>query len=350
MRAIKLLIAALAVHIVVFAMCAAAQDKQADDAKRDREVARQRAQEAARKAEDLARQRAQIELRAVQAKQAAELQLQQAIQLQGVVAARPQQVWPDDQFERYVFQQDQSAQRARQKFDSMLTSRVDELERTCELTLTQMRKLQLMGQGDIKRFFDNYERAKARFKAVNNDVNRLQEIQPDLAPLRVALQSGPFTDDSLLCKSLHTTLTEEQFTKYDRFAAERRAFRHRANVELAISMIEQAMPLRERQRRELIALVEKETSPPKKGGQYEAYLILNQMGHLPEAKLKAILSDTQKLVLDRQIATFAANIVNLRQSGMIADEDIAFPVPAPAAPLPAIAVPGIRLARPAPPK
>jgi hypothetical protein len=344
MRIFKLLLAVLGV-LALFTVFGAAQDKQSGDAKRDRDAAWQR--EAARKAEDVARQRAQIEIRAAQAQQAIQLQAQQAIQVQGVLAARPQQVWPDDQFERYVFQQDQSAERARHKFESMLTSRVDELERTCELTLTQMRKLQLMGHGDIKRFFDNYERAKARFKAVNNDVNRLQEIQPDLAPLRVALQGGPFTDDSLLCKSLHTTLTDEQLTKYDTFAAERRVFRHRANVELAVSMLEQAMPLRQTQRRELIALLEKETSPPKKGGQYEAYLILNQMTHLPEAKLKAILSDTQKLVLDRQLATYAVNLMNFRQSGLVADEDLAFPVPA-LAPL-APPVPG-RLAPPAAPK
>src|SRR6516225_3832613 len=124
MRTIKLLIAALAVP-VVFAMLAGAQDKQADDAKRDRDAARQRAQEAARKAEEVARQRAQLELRAAQERQIVQLQAQQAIQLQaGVLAARPQQVWPDDQFERYVFQQDQSAARAERKFESMLTSRV----------------------------------------------------------------------------------------------------------------------------------------------------------------------------------------------------------------------------------
>jgi hypothetical protein len=285
-----------------------------------------------------------MEIQAAQAAQAA--QVQAGVFVAGG-AVRAQQVWPDDQFERYVFQQDQSAERARHKFESMLTSRVDEMERTCELTLTQMRKLQLMGHGDIKRFFDNYERAKARFKAVNNDVNRLQEIQPDLAPLRVTLQGGPFTDDSLLCKSLRTTLTEEQLTKYDTFAAERRTYRHRANVELAVSMLEQAMPLRQSQRRELIALLEKETSPPKKGGQYEAYLILNQMTHLPEAKLRAILSDTQKLVLDRQLATYAVNLMNFRQSGLVADEDLAPPPPG----VPAVAPPApVRLPAPAPPK
>src|SRR5207302_5495045 len=131
-----------------------------------------------------------------------------------------------------------------------------------------------------------------------------QEIMPDLVPLRAVMQGGPFHEDSLLCKSLRNTLTDEQFAKYDALTRERRAFRHRANIELAVSMLEQAMPLRDAQRRELIAVLEKETSPPRKGGQYEAYLILHQLGLLPDTKLKALFSDTQKLVLDRQLAQY----------------------------------------------
>jgi hypothetical protein len=115
-------------------------------------------------------------------------------------------------------------------------------------------------------------------------------------------------------------------------------------------MLEQAMPLRQSQRRELIALLEKETSPPKKGGQYEAYLILNQMTHVPEAKLKAILSDTQQRVLGVQVIQFATYLANLRQSGMVADEDLAFPVPAVPPPAPAARVAPARLPPPAPPK
>ena len=71
------------------------------------------------------------------------------------------------------------------------------------------------------------------------------------------------------------------------------------------------------------------------------------MSHLPEAKLKAILSDTQKRVLDQQIAFYAANIANLRQNGLVMDVDFGFPVPAA---LPRAAVPApARLAPPAPP-
>jgi hypothetical protein len=308
-RGLCLLLVALALP-AMSAGQAGAQDQQKDDARRRQEAARQA---------QLQRQRALEAERAA----AAEAQMRALVAGQ---QARP--AWPDEQFERYVFQQDQTADRARKKFESLLASRVDEIERTCELTLTQVRKLRLMGRGDIKRFFDAYETVKARFKSFGNDVNRLQEIQADLAPLRLAMQGGPFHEDSLLYKSLRNTLTDEQFAKYDAMTRERRAFRHRANIELAVTMLEQAMPLRDGQRRELIALLEKETKPSRKASQYESYLILYQVGRLPDAKFKALLSDTQKVVLDRQLAQYAALIPNLRQSGLVSDEDLAEPPPA----------------------
>jgi hypothetical protein len=343
MNALRLLLGSLAVA-AVFAIGAGAQDKQKDDPARAEKVARDRALKEAQLrlieaavAGQQAKQDKQAQInenvrrlqqldreRAVMEAQAAQIRV-----LGGNVAVAGRQMWPDEQFERWVFPQDQTADRVRNKFESLLNSKVDQIERTCELTLTQVRKLRMMGQGDIKRFFDTYEKAKTHFKALNNDPGRIQEIQPYLAPVRSALQGGPFTEDSLLTKSLRTTLTEEQFTRYEGVAGERRAFRHRANVELAVAMLEQAMPLSGAQRRELIALLQKETSPPRKGGQYEAYLILNQMSHLPPGKVKALFSDTQKQVLDAQLAQYAATIGNLRQSGLVVDDDLAPPQPVP---------------------
>jgi hypothetical protein len=376
MNALRLLLGSLAVA-AVFAIGAGAQDKQKDDPARAEKAARERALKEAQlrrieteRAAAVSRQQAQQDKqaqinenlrrlqqiaaqdRAVMEAQAAQVAQQRIIAGNvavnvGGIAGR--QMWPDEQFERWVFPQDQTADRVRNKFESLLNSKVDQIERTCELTLTQVRKLRMMGQGDIKRFFDTYEKAKSHFKALNNDPGRIQEIQPDLAPVRSALQGGPFTEDSLLNKSLRTTLTEEQFSRYEGVAGERRAFRHRANVELAVAMLEQAMPLSGVQRRELIALLQKETSPPRKGGQYEAYLILNQMSHLPPGKLKALFSETQKQVLDAQLAQYAATIGNLRQSGLVVDDDLAFPVPA-ALPPAGAQVPAFRLAPAAPPK
>jgi len=372
MNALRLLLGSLAVA-AVFAIGAGAQDKQKDDPARAEKAARERAQkevqlrliqadlerkaqqdkaaqinENIRRLQQIAQEQQQLRVLEAQAAQVAQQRILVNNVAFGGVAGR--QMWPDEQFERWVFSQDQTADRVRNKFESLLNTRVDQIERTCELTLTQVRKLRLMGQGDIKRFFDTFETAKNHFKAINNDPGRIQEVQADLAPVRAALQGGPFTDDSLLNKSLRTTLTDEQFVKYDGMAGERRAFRHRANIELAVSMLEQAMPLREAQRRDLIALLEKETSPPRKGGQYEAYLILNQMRQLPEAKLKSLLSETQKQFFDAQLAQFAATIGNLRQSGLVVDDDLAGPVPAVPPPAPGVPVPAFRLAPAAPPK
>ena len=92
------------------------EDRRPQKADAEAELARRRvaAQEAARRAAEQAA--------------AARVQLQ--------LAQQARQVWPDEQFERWVFQQDQTADRARKRYEALLTSQVEELEQTCELTLT----------------------------------------------------------------------------------------------------------------------------------------------------------------------------------------------------------------------
>jgi hypothetical protein len=291
--------------MAVFVGHAGAQAQQKDDARRGREaaeeLARRRAQEAIRRAEQEAIRRAEVE--------AARL---------AVVA---QEVWPDEQFEQWIFQQDRNAAGARQRFDKLLAMQVEEIDRACQLTVAQKKKLQLTGRGDIKRFFDAYDKVKTRFRALNNDVQMLQEIQPDVNPLRTSLQAGLFHDDSLLYKSLRNTLTGEQFVRYDAIARERRAFRHRAAIELAVATLEQSMPLRDEQRRELISLLTTDTKPSRKAGPYDYYLIMFQLGRLPEEKLKPLLTATQWKVVNRKVAQFKAYEAILRRAGQWPVED-----------------------------
>src|SRR5207245_8056724 len=127
---------------------------------------------------------------------------------------------------------------------SLLALQVKDIDRACKLTDAQKKKLQLTGRGDIKRFFDRYEKVKQKFQLVKHDEQKMQEIWQDISPLQMTLQAGLFHDDSLLHKSLHNTLSSEQFARYDAIAGERRAFRHHANIELAVTTLEQSMPLR----------------------------------------------------------------------------------------------------------
>jgi hypothetical protein len=236
------------------------------------------------------------------------------------------QVVPDEQFEQWVFQQgrnpqDRNASGARKRLDSVLALQVEAIDRACKLTDAQKKKMQLAGRGDIKRFFDRYEKVKQKFLLIRHDEQKMQEIWQDISPLQMTLQASFFHEDSLLFKSLNNTLTGEQFARYDAIARERRAFGHRANIELAVTMIEQGMPLRDAQRREFITLLTNETKPPRKPGQYDYHFIMYQLGRLPEAKLKPLFDEAQWKVVNRQVAQFKGLEPLLRQAGLWPVED-----------------------------
>ena len=236
-------------------------------------------------------------------------------------AALAQPVWSEEQIDQWLFQQDGNASGARRRLDSTLTLQVEDIERACRLTKTQKKKLQLAGRGDIKRFFDRYETVKQKAQFMKRDQQDLQEILRVIRPLQMTLQAGLFNDDSLLVKSLPNTLSDEQLAPYDAMARERRAFRHRANIELAVTTLEQSMPLRDAQRQGFIALLTNETKPPRKSGQYDYYVIMFQFGRLPEEKRKPLFDNMQWKVLNRQLDQFRGMELSLKQSGLLADED-----------------------------
>ncbi len=251
--------------------------------------------------------------------------------------AAPVQAWPDEQFEAWVFGQDRNAAGARKRFDALLALQIDEIDRTCQLSAAQKAKLHLIGRGDIKRLLDDYDRAKQRFNAMNNDVQRIQEIMADVRPLQLSIQAGPFASKSLLAKSLRNALTGEQFAHYDAVQGERKKYRHRAQIELAVAQIEQGMPLRDAQRKALIELLTAEVKPVRTAvvGPYEFYLFMDRLGRVPEEKIRPLLSDAQWKALRRQIAQFAMIVPNLRQAGLLSDDDD--DAPARPAPVPALA-------------
>jgi hypothetical protein len=229
--------------------------------------------------------------------------------------------WPDEQFEHWVFNQDGgSAQRARQRFETLLSLQVDEIDRVCSLSPEQKTKMNLLGQGDIKKIFDGYESAKLRFKQLDNDVQKLNEVMPDIRGIQTP--GSPFESGSLFAKAIKHTLTEPQRAQYEALAKDRREFRHRAVIELAIETLEQSVPLRDAQRQELIAVLVKETKPMRTtGGYYDFYVIMDQMGRIPEEKLKALFSGPQWKAVTRLSGQYRNTVQSLRQSGYIQDDD-----------------------------
>jgi hypothetical protein len=228
------------------------------------------------------------------------------------------------QIEQWVFQQDHSSAQARRKLESQLTIEVDDIDRACKLTDLQKAKLQLAGRGDIKRFFDRVEgiKQKSRLKQRAND--HFNEVFQDVQPLQSHLQAGLFGPDSLLRKSLSSTLNNAQKSQYDSILRERSEFRHRATIELILTMVEQGTPLRDSQRRDFAALLSKHTRPAPRPSQYEYMLVLRDLGRLPEAKVKAIFDRAQWRTVSLVLNQYRGMDPFLRQNGLLQEgEDVA---------------------------
>jgi hypothetical protein len=231
-------------------------------------------------------------------------------------------VWTDQEFENWVFNHDGNAAAARRRCETLLKLQVDEIDHTCRLSDAQKQKLHLMGRGDVKQVFDAYDRAKHRFTLLANDRSRIGEVIPDTRIVATALQEGIFTDDSLLMKSLPHVLAPEQAAKYDAVAKDRRALRHRTRIEFGVGMLEEAVPLRDRQRHRLIELLEKETKPARmvSSGWYDYYLLLYHLERLQE-KVKPLFTDAEWKLVTGQIREYRGVVPNLRANGLMGEDD-----------------------------
>jgi len=167
----------------------------------------------------------------------------------------------------------------------------------------------------MRRFLAHYGTVKKKFQQLKNDPKKMQQIWQDISPLQTTLQAGLFNEDSLLVKSLPHTLTAEQLERYGVIVRERRAFRHRAAIELTVALLEQNIPLRADQRRDLIALLTKQTKLGRRLGQYEHFVLMIQLDRIPEEKLKPLFDTMQWKVVKYQLSKIEQLESFLRQTG-----------------------------------
>ncbi len=229
---------------------------------------------------------------------------------------------PEDQFDSWVFQNLQTATAARKKLDQMLAMQLDDVDQTCQLTPSQRKKLQLAGRGDMLLFFEQVEVVRKKFLLVRKDQQKFNDIWQDISPLQVKVQVGLFGDESLYQKTLRNILKGEQLSKYSQVDGERRKFQYRAKVELVVAMLENAMPLRDEQRQNLIALIVKETKPPRSfGQQQDYYVVMWNISKIPEKTLRPLFKDVEWKVLNQQFTQVRGLEQWLKQSGALPKEE-----------------------------
>ena len=230
------------------------------------------------------------------------------------VFAAPQFHLPD--FDRWVYGGKTSAQ-VKQMLMSRFTSQLESVERDCQLSEVQRRKLELAARGDVRRFFRQADEVRAKFGEVRNDQQMLGKIMQEIQPLQAKIKSSFFDQNSLLHKVLKGTLDDEQSHEYEQQQRERRRFQYEAKIELALAMLETGVPLRERQRQRFVKLLLDQTEPPNKFGQQACYVVFYQAGTLEEEKLKAIFDDAQWRAIKQLLFRAKGLEAHLKSNGFI---------------------------------
>lgn len=228
----------------------------------------------------------------------------------------------ENQFDSWIFQNIPTAVAARKRLDEMLTLKIDDVDRACQLSESQKKKLQLAARGDVVQFFEKVEVVRKKFLLVRKDQQKFNEIWQDISPLQVQFQAGLFGDDSFYHKTLRNMLKGEQLSKFLQIDGERRKFQYRAKVELVVAMLENALPLRDDKRQKFINLVIEESRPPRSfGQQQDYYLVMWNISKIPEKTLRPLFTDTEWKVLNQQFQQVRGLEQWLKQSGALAKDD-----------------------------
>lgn len=223
----------------------------------------------------------------------------------------------ESNFDQWIFQGSGTAAAGRARINSHLKLKLDELNRTCDLTDVQRKKLALAAQGDMKRFFDQVEALRKKFLAVRNDQNAFNQLWQEIHPLQQKQQAGLFDESSMFEKTLRSTLNEEQQQRYRKVTDERRRFRYRASIQTSLVSLSDTVALKDDQHKAIAKLLLEETALPLRFGQQDQQVVLYGLSKLPSAKLKAILNDRQWKLMQPQINQGQAMEQFLAQNGFI---------------------------------
>ena len=207
----------------------------------------------------------------------------------------------------------------RDRYESALKSRVDRTVRLYGLSEAQKKKLQLAGRGDIKRLLDRVEDTRKKARMPARDADEFQAVVPDDRPLHLMPIGELFGEGSLFAKTLKTTVTKEQSSRYEMAALTR----HRTTLQWVLGTWDQTLALNSEQHRRLESLLIRETRPPKRFGEEDYFGVLFQISRLPETTLKPLFSEDQWAKLCVQLLEAKRKEPALKKDGYVPDNDVA---------------------------
>jgi hypothetical protein len=169
----------------------------------------------------------------------------------------------------------------------------------------------------MKRFFDDVEDRRRQLPAIRGDQGKFNQFYQSLQPLQQTFQSGVSGAGSLFAKTFRKTLDAEHLARYDAVVKERDLLRYRAKVGLAVAGLDRSVGLTAEQRRRLTELLLAETRPPRRAGQLDLQVVLYQLAHLDEAKVRPIFHEAQWNAVKQQLALVQRYEATLTRQGVL---------------------------------
>lgn len=199
----------------------------------------------------------------------------------------------------------------KRRMEQSTEMQVKRMAEVAQLDIAQLQKLQLAARGDLSRFYRELERVRNKVKDLDaRNGNDMQKAWQEISPLQRRVAQGIIDEDSLLERVMSTLLSPEQDQKYRLYLRERLVARYRSILLITIADLEKALPLTDKQRSELIKLLESKKFPQKCQPGLEAYVGQAMLSRLSAGEVQKILDEEQRKTLTRlnqQYAPMANN-------------------------------------------
>lgn len=199
------------------------------------------------------------------------------------------------------------------KIENLAGLEVQRIASACDLSDSQIDKLNLAAKGDVSRFFRDLTEVREKTKDYNiRNQAEMQEAWKIMSPLYQRSRSGIFSGKSLLKRVVNRVLSADQSDRYDEYNENRRRRTTDAMIHLAVSDLDKLIPLTQKQRSELVKLLKKLPTPRRIDNNTQAQLGNAMLAAIKKDDIESILDDHQMKVVNALRAQYAGMVQLIR--------------------------------------
>ena len=216
--------------------------------------------------------------------------------------------------ESRVFLRNVSLETAQSEYAKDLASKLNEINRACQLNPDQQRLLELAGKGDIKRFFDRYFAMKEKVEKTKLSLDS-PDLSLEIDKLRVFGTSGLFHDSSLMGKTTRTILTPGQLERYEAMTLKAHQELTGKSIAAFEGSLGHSVSWPSENRNKFDAFLRKKVRLVRNSGSWGAASIAIQLGTIDKTEYERFLAPEQRQHLESWIRVLEPYVASIQEAG-----------------------------------